>query len=123
MKCSACGGLHDVNNTYLWSGDGSQETIWDWLDDVKAEGGTGYAGHNDWRIPNLKELQSIVDYERVSPSIDPIFGSTTAFNYWSSTTSARLTSRAWIVSFFEGFVLAFPESDGLSVRAVRGGPK
>ena len=30
------GGLHDKDNTYSWSGNG--ETIWDWLDDVNAEG-------------------------------------------------------------------------------------
>src|SRR5262245_55689375 len=40
------GNLHDADNVYLWSGDGSQETIWDWLDDLNAQ---NFAGHNDWR--------------------------------------------------------------------------
>jgi hypothetical protein len=35
-KKSNDGGLHDFDNSYRWSGDGSQETIWDWLDDVNA---------------------------------------------------------------------------------------
>ena len=30
------GGLHDKDNLYAWSGDGMQETIWDWLEDVRA---------------------------------------------------------------------------------------
>src|SRR5262249_16818348 len=111
VKCSSgCGGLHDVGNTYRWSGDGSQETIWDWLDDLNAEGGTGYAGHNDWRIPNVRELQSIVDYGRCAgcgsdtAAIDPIFGPTAASEYWSSTTFALDPSFSWIVSFDFGYV-------------------
>ena len=122
VKCSGCGGLHDVTNTYRWSGDGSQETIWDWLEDVNAEGGTGYAGHNDWRIPNVRELQSIVDYGVFSPAIDPIFDSTASF-YWSSTTYAVDPSLAWFVGFGVGNVFAVAESFPLFVRAVRGGPK
>src|SRR5262249_33564325 len=45
VKCTpGCGGLHDVGNTaYRWSGNGTQDTIWDWLDAVNAEGGQGYA--------------------------------------------------------------------------------
>lgn len=67
-----------------------------------------YAGHSDWRLPNVKELQSIVDYTR-SPStsksaaMDPIFEVTSIANeggkkdypfYWSSTTHTRLHSGA-----------------------------
>jgi hypothetical protein len=123
VKCSGCGGLHDVSNLYLWSGDGTQETIWDWLDDINTEGGTGYAGHNDWRIPNVRELQSIVDYGVFSPSIDPVFTPTAASVYWSSTTNVFVPGLAWGVDFFNGFVPAHITIDFLVVRAVRGGPK
>jgi Protein of unknown function (DUF1566) len=122
VKCSGgCGGLHDVNNLYSWSGDGTQETIWDWLEDINAEGGTGYAGHNDWRIPNVRELQSIVDYG-FDPSIDPIFGPA-AFLYWSSTSFASDPASAWVVSFFIGNVFFDDKRDTFQMRAVRGGPK
>jgi uncharacterized protein DUF1566 len=90
--------LHDVDNFYTWSGGG--ETIWDWLEDINTENGVGFAGHNDWRIPNVRKLQSIVDYERFSPSVAPVFNTnctsntvltgscTFIFGYWSSSSRA-----------------------------------
>jgi hypothetical protein len=73
-KCLSCGGLHQLSSLYVWSADGSQETIWDWIEDINAEnGGKGFAGHSDWRVPNVRELQSIVDYGRFDPTSDPVF--------------------------------------------------
>lgn len=120
-KCS-CRGLHDVANVYSWSwsASGPQETIWDWLDDVNAEGSAGYAGHSDWRIPNVKELHSIVDYGRSSPSIDPIFGATFPGQYWSSTTRTEWEIGAWFVGFGFGLVDDENKELGKQVRAVRG---
>jgi hypothetical protein len=66
--------------------------------------GLTYAGVDDWRLPDAKELQSIVDYSRSpdttnSAAIDPLFSATPITNeagqpdypaYWSSTTHARM---------------------------------
>jgi hypothetical protein len=65
------------------------------------------SGHNDWRLPNAKELQSIVDYRRSpattdSAAIDPLFRVSVITNeagekdypfYWSSTTHASSNGR------------------------------
>ncbi len=50
----------------------------DWEDALAYAEGLRLAGHTDWRLPNTKELQSIVDYSRSpqatsSPAIDPVF--------------------------------------------------
>jgi len=128
------GGLHDKDNGYVWTGTGSQETVWDWLDDVNAEGGRGFAGYSDWRVPNAKELQSLVNFQNPSPMTSAalhagcapgasvLTGSCTAVaSYWSSTTWARSTGMAWGVSFHEGVLYPYDKASGLRVRAVRGG--
>ena len=89
-----------------------QEAL-DWAENLE------YAGYSDWRLPNVKELQSIVDYTRSpattnSAAIDPVF-QTTSFiaeggekdypNYWSGTTHASLSraSTAAYVAFGRSF--------------------
>jgi hypothetical protein len=125
-KCAACGTLHDVDNIYVWSGDGlTEETIWDWLDQVNGEnGGKGYANHSDWRIPNIKELESLVNYELLGPAIAPVFGPTALDHYWSSTTAANGATFAWVVHFDRGDKSTFQKDAAIfAVRAVRGGAK
>jgi hypothetical protein len=75
----------------------------DWEDAlvwIQQKNEENYLGYNDWRLPNAKELQSIVDYTRSpattdSAAIDPIFWVTTITSevggtnypfYWTSTT-------------------------------------
>lgn len=84
-----------------------------------------YAGHNDWRLPNIKELLSIVDYGRGAPAINTIFfPNTQSYYYWSSTTYAGNTGSAWYVYFSTGFVLVGSKGSTYYVRPVRlGVPK
>lgn len=83
------------------------------------------AGHDDWRLPNLNELHSIVDYEEYDPAIDTTFFSGTLLGgYWSSTTFTGDTGDAWSVGFKYGYVgecIKLHNYYGRYVRAVRGG--
>ena len=121
QKVAGSGCLHCVDDVYTFAA-----TTSGFLAAINAEGGSGLGGHSDWRIPNVKELQSIVDYGVFNPSIDPVpvFGdtafSTTTF-YWSSSTRALLTTDAWHVGFVNGAVNFHAKSNANFVRAVRGG--
>ena len=81
-----------------------------------------FAGHDDWRLPNVRELESLADYGRFKPAIDPMFG-TISSGYWSSTTYAANAFYAWIVNANAGgAALNVKTSTPQYVRAVRRGP-
>jgi len=78
----------------------------------------GFAGHTDWCIPNVKMLQSIVDYSVLNPSTS-FPGATRTSIYWSSTTFADSPSDAWSINFITGFMVDSVKLTDFFARAVR----
>jgi len=78
-----------------------------------------------WRLPNIEELKSIVDYNKYDPAIDitffPDFPKVKHSYYWSSTTHGNMTSYAGAVLFFSGGVLSGFMGGDHFARCVRGG--
>jgi hypothetical protein len=125
-------GLHYHDDHFVWRpGPGS---IFEWVALLNAEnGGTGFAGHTDWRLPNLRELQSILNYENSNPSVAAEFNtactpgcSVTACSctepsaLWTSTSFTADPTLAWLVDFNSGFVANDTKTVGWHARAVRG---
>lgn len=78
------------------------------------------AGHSDWRLPDIKELESIVDDSIFSPAIDTnFFPSAYSSFYWSATTFANITPYAWDVNFYDGNVYGYLKSYNYYARCVR----
>ncbi len=108
----------DINGdgTYTWEQD---EVTWQQA--LQYCESLEFAGHSDWRLPNVRELQSIVDYGRYGPSIDPVFSVwAESWWYWSSSTGAGHPDYAWGVDFVGGSVPVDYKGVGGCVRAVRG---
>ena len=77
----------------------------------------------DWRLPNVKELQSLIDFQNVNPALPTghLFLVVQSGYYWSATTYAGGPAAAWIVGLGVGGVGAGGKSSTYYVWPVRGG--
>jgi hypothetical protein len=72
-------GVHGRDSRYSWSITGTEmdgtivTEFLATLNDAAGGGANCFAGYCDWRIPNVKEAMSLLDYGRQFPSLDPIF--------------------------------------------------
>lgn len=111
------GTISDLATGLMWAKADNGEGI-EWVNALPYAESATLAGYSDWRLPNVKELQSIVDYSRapssksVEPAIDSIFDCTPFVNeagdddygyYWTNTSACFTKGRpfyfAWYVAF------------------------
>lgn len=101
----------------------SSATLMNWDAALSAAAQT-FAGYSDWRLPNRKELHSIVETGCHSPSInETVFPNTpSALSFWTSTNRVMVASpSAWLVLFTTGISLSDNKTKSYYVRLVRGG--
>lgn len=127
------GTVSDRASGLMWARTDSGQGL-DWqaaLAWVQARNAENYLGHRDWRLPNAKELQSLVDYGRSpattqSAAIAPVFACTPIRNeagqpdygfYWTSTTHVGHGHRGDAAVY-----LAFGRAGGWPSGALAGSP-
>lgn len=94
-----------------------------WANALNAGASSVFAGFSDWRLPNVKELGSLVETGCYSPAINVArFPNTPNEFYWTSSKVAPDASGTWAIPFSHGYV-GYVNGAGASiaVRLVRGG--
>jgi hypothetical protein len=90
--------IHDRDIAYIWLA--VQEFFITELNE------SNFGGHHDWRLPTIKELSTLVDFSRPYPGPNTTYFSNMQTDfYWSSTTAAGDSVRAWIVVFYGGDII------------------
>ncbi len=118
------GGLRDSEKEYSWN------EVLAYVDQVNEQ---GLCGYNDWRLPTIDELESLVycstgvsaygscNSGSQEPTIDlSVFPNTVSHVYWSSTPTPDYKDSVWFVDFYFGMSISGPvDQNTLHVRLVR----
>ncbi|MFA6148388.1 MAG: DUF1566 domain-containing protein [bacterium] len=119
--------LTDRLTGLVWTRDANPAGGWKtWrqaLDSVKSLNGRNYLGRNDWRLPNVNELESLANYKAgLAAWLNAQgFVDVQKDDYWTSSTYAAYAGFAWTVDMYSGIVAGRGKGDGGYVWPVRGG--
>lgn len=114
------GTITDNYTGLMWQKNPQQSTM-TWLQALAFANSTTLAGKTDWRVPNVKELQSLNDVNIFNPSIDTNYLKIVVGDYWSSTTLYLTATKVWDMNLFYGIVTQHYKTLNEYVILVRGG--
>ena len=97
----------------------SWQEAFDFVNDLND---SNFHNFNDWRLPNRRELHSLISYQDTRPAIDRSFSFSEIFQswYWSSTTAAINKRYAWYIDFNGGRLSCGGKDQSFMVLPVRG---
>lgn len=110
----------DPFNDLIWQQLNTPNT--DWSSAIKLCEELAYANQNDWRLPDYRELFSILDFSMKEPVMDTdVFIASTHQQYWTASLQVGDSSRAWKIVIDNGTALSTSKETTLYVRCVRAG--
>jgi len=110
----------DTTTKLVWQDNTSPSTM-DWTTAISYCEALSLGSFSDWRLANITEMASLVDFTRTSPSINSKFQNIYSSDYWTSTTTKGNTSNALYVNFVSGNHDKSAKTITKSVRCVRAG--
>jgi hypothetical protein len=116
------GTVRDALTALVWTKDAQQvKGAMTWVDALAACNDLDFAGHSDWRLPNVRELLSLVDYEAHDPALPQghPFDNVQFIFYWSSTTYDASAINAWGVYLYNGYAFNYHKATKAYVWPVR----
>ncbi len=103
--------VYDSKIELTWQSSPSSQKF-NWSDAQNYCHNLSYGGQSDWRLPNIYELKSLVDYTKYNPAIaTTLINIDTNSYYWSSSKDVDDSSDAWVVNFKTGGDLWRNKSD------------
>ena len=91
-----------------------------WQEALRGAKNDTTANHDDWQMPNIKELASILEHNCTEPSINEnVFLGTELQNYWSNTSGVSTMSSAWVYQFDSGLNSLHAKTSNVYLRLVR----
>jgi len=111
----------DNNTGLIWQDNADAQNLTHTYSDAIAYcDSLALGGYNDWRLPNTRELFSIVHFGTADPSIDSTFLNINSFEYWTNDISLFDSTYANTIFFDDGTVDADKQTESSYLRCVRG---
>ncbi|MBU0945423.1 MAG: DUF1566 domain-containing protein [Proteobacteria bacterium] len=127
------GSIHDKDVRYYWCDSSSQNPgLCDGVENtesfIHSLNSARFGGYEDWRLPTILELATLLNSASQGPAINTTFFPNTSLpenifiDYWSGSEETGVSTNAWYVDFANGgAVSSFSKTSALRARAVRGG--
>jgi hypothetical protein len=121
FKDNGDGTITDNYTGLVWQKIQSPNTM-TWEEALVYASNLSLAGKSDWRLPNVKEIQSLNDVKLFKPSFNTdYFTNISSGNFWSSTTLMNAAAKAWDINVDYGIVSYNDKTIKEYVLCVRGG--